>query len=96
MAELYAAGLGDEWQIAVLGRRCDHGGGPVQMLQSLPSWHCCFLINFVPVPKLVTHISTIRSSQPYMQLLMVTLRFQVWQHLHYLHACSINFFTRAH
>jgi hypothetical protein len=48
MAELYAAGLGDEWQIALLGRRCDGpgGGGPVQMLQSLPSWHSRFLNEF--------------------------------------------------
>jgi len=31
MVELYAAGLGEEWQIALLGQICD-GGAPVQML----------------------------------------------------------------
>lgn len=31
MAELYAAGLGEEWQIALLGRRANEGD-PVQML----------------------------------------------------------------
>lgn len=45
MAELYAAGLGEEWQIALLGRRCE-GGGPVQMLRSLPSWHSRVLNEF--------------------------------------------------
>ena len=45
MAELYAAGLGEEWQIALLGRRSD-GGGPVQMLRSLPSWNSHFLNEF--------------------------------------------------
>ena len=31
MAELYAAGLGEEWQMALLGRKCD-SDDPVQML----------------------------------------------------------------
>lgn len=44
MAELYAAGLGEEWQIALLGRRCD-GVGTTQMLLSFPLWHCCFNVN---------------------------------------------------
>ena len=47
MAELYAAGLGEEWQIALLGRRCD-GDGSVQMLRSLPSWNSRFLNEFCP------------------------------------------------
>ena len=31
MVELYAAGLGEEWQIALLGRICD-ADDPVKML----------------------------------------------------------------
>jgi hypothetical protein len=43
MAELYAAGLGEEWQIVLLGRRCD-GVSPTQMLVLCYNLYLCGIV----------------------------------------------------